>query len=411
MEFITVLMYIAIYFGLFTTAYYLLSFVGQKRSVERVSEKKLPSVTILIPAHNEEDNIKKTVESALELDYPKDRFEIIILENGSKDKTYEIAKEMEGRHVRAISLKEGGKANALNYGTKLAKGEIIITMDADTYAEKDALKNMIYRFTDDEVVGVASSMVIHNPKGFWQRIQKIEYLIGVYLRKAFKNMDAIHITPGAFSAYKKSFLIKHGGFDVGNITEDLELSLRIQYLNLVTECADDAVVYTKAPDTFRDLLIQRRRWYAGLSKNLWKYKGLFSKKYGELGLIVLPVAVMTVLFSIIITSWLTVTTLINLKNQIDLLFSVNFDVFSLSAINKFVFERFFIMFFSNPLSWFTLILLLSIIFYLYFAKGRVKKYSSTVVSFTLFTVFFGMLFAFWWIVSLFYAIFVKKISW
>ncbi len=406
-----ILIYISFYVGLFIVAYYFLSLILDKKTVKKFSENELPKVSIIIPAYNEEKVIKETIHSALELNYPKSKIEIFVVVNGSRDKTYENAKSIKDERLRIFNLKEGGKANAINFALTKVKGEIIVTMNADSIAEPSALREMVNYFTNPDVMCVAPSMAVYNPKGILQRVQQIEYFMGVYLRRAFSSMQAIHITPGAFSSYRKKFFDKYGGFQVGNITEDMEVSLRIQYNHYLIELADKAVVYTRSPNKFLPLLKQRRRWYFGLVKNLLQYRKIFSRKYGELGMIVLPASIITIFFSIVLTSWTVIDTIKNIIKEINFLEGINFDFSNIILLNKFVFERFFFSIFSNPVFLFLIFFILVLVSYMIFSKTRVFKYSSIKLSFPIFLAFFSLLFAFWWVVSLFYLIFVGKISW
>ena len=285
-------------------------------------------------------------------------------------------------------------------------------MDADnTHVSVDALKNMVIYFNEPNVMCVSPAMAIYNPKGVLQRVQQVEYMLGVYLRKAFSTLNAEHITPGAFSVYRKSFFDKHGGFDEHNLTEDLEVALRIQANNYVIRTSLNAVVYTDAPNTFNGLLKQRRRWYTGLLRNLWDYRRLFSKKYGALGLIVLPVAILTFLISVLLTILISIKSIINLKNEIILLQSVNFHFSSIFEINRFIFERYLFYFFSDPKSIFFIIFILILVGYMMFSKHFVKKYSSINLSIFLFSLFYSFLFAFWWTISFIYTLFNRRVSW
>jgi len=164
------------------------------------------SVTIVIPAYNEERSIASTIASALALDYPKERLEIIVVDDGSKDRTYEIAKRYESEQhprIRVLTKPNGGKGTALNLGIKNSASDVVVTMDADTYVDRKTLKKMIGLFDSTRIMCVAPAIGVYNPKGIWQRIQQIEYYLGVFLRKSFASMNAIHITPGAFSAYRQ----------------------------------------------------------------------------------------------------------------------------------------------------------------------------------------------------------------
>lgn len=407
-----ILIYISAFIGLFATTFYFLSYYERRKDKEPEFPKNAPRVTIIIPAYNEEKGIAGSINSALDIDYPKELLEVIVVDDGSKDRTFEIASQFKSKRVRVFKMpKNSGKGAAMNFAISKARGEVIVTMDADnTIVQKDALKKMVAYFNDSKVMCVAPAMAIYNPKGVLQRVQQIEYLFGVFLRKAFSSMNAVHITPGAFSAYKKVFFEKYGGFSVNNLTEDLEMALRIQSHHFVIENSIGSVVYTVAPNKFWKLLKQRRRWYVGLLRNLWEYKRLFSKNYGPLGTIVLPVAISTVFISIALSLYIMVQTLIQIKKELFLMQGINFSLNYLE-LNWFMFERYFFMVLSKPMFLFAFLFISFLIGYMVFAKRKIKQYSSVRISIIFFLAFFSFLFAFWWIMSVVYTIFNKKVAW
>jgi cellulose synthase/poly-beta-1,6-N-acetylglucosamine synthase-like glycosyltransferase len=407
-----VLIFLSAYVSLFAVTYYLLSFLSAKeKKVVEIAFKDLPSVTIAIPAHNESDTIIETIRSALELEYPKNKLEIIVIDNASKDDTYKKAISLKDSRLRVFKETKVGKGNALNLALKKARGEIFVSMDADTFATKESLKRMVRYFADPGVMCVTPSMTVRNTKKILEKIQQIEYFLGVYLRKAFSTMNAIHVTPGAFSVYRKSFFDKTGGYEADNMTEDMEVALRIQYKNYKIECSDDAVVYTKVPNKFKDLLIQRRRWYYGWIQNILKYRRIFSRDYGELGTIVLPVAIITIFLAIILTSYLVFTALSDVVREITLLNTVNFDFSNKFKFSEYVAERYLFSLFSDP-KFLILIVFIGITsMYMVFAKMRVKQHSNIKFSLPIFLILYSFLLSFWWLLSIVYALFVRKISW
>lgn len=409
------LIYLSAYIGLFAVTYYFLGFLSKRKEKEPelLKEGALPYVSIVIPAWNEEKGIAGTIKSAIELNYPKNKLEIIIVDDGSKDNTYSVAKKFEGKGVRVFRNKTNmGKGFSMNFGIKKARGEIIVTMDADNIIVKgDILKKMISNFNDSKVMCVAPTTAVYNPRGILQRVQQIEYLLGVFLRKAFSNMDAIHITSGAFSVYRKSFFEKYGYFDEKAITEDMEMALRIQYNRYKIVNDLEAVAYTIVPPKFIPLLKQRKRWYTGLMKCLWNYKFLFSRKYGAMGVVVLPVAVITVVLSVILTSYAFVASILDLRKELILLNSINYSFINNFEFNKFALERFFFNLFSNPISYFFIIFILILFGYMFFAKTVVKEHAQIRLSIIFFIAFYSFLFAFWWLIASFYYLFNKKVVW
>jgi cellulose synthase/poly-beta-1,6-N-acetylglucosamine synthase-like glycosyltransferase len=406
------LIYLATYFGLFAVFLFFLSVKPRiKKIPPKFDEKNPPRISIIIPAYNEEEGIEDTIKSALALDYPRNKLEILVIDDGSKDKTLELARKFESSIVKVFHKKNGGKGTALNLGISKSKGEFIFTMDADSIITPNALKNQLAFFSNPQVMCVAPLLAVYKPRGMMQRIQQIEYFLGIYLREVFTSLNAANVTPGAFSAYRKSFFDKYGGFDENNLTEDLEIALRIQYNHFILENSTQSIVYTKAPKTFKALLVQRKRWYVGLLKNLLNYRRLFSKEYGALGMVILPMALTSIIISIIVTGFLFSRAIRDIRNELMMLSSVNFNFASLIEFNRYSIERFLFSLYSNPLTLFTFLLLIVSLGYMFFAKKRVSQYSSIVIGFPLFMLFYSFFYAFWWVVSIIYTIFNRSVSW
>ena len=406
------LIYISIYIGLIATTFYIISYNKDKKKKKPLfTNTELPKVTVIIPAFNEEESIGQTIESIIASDYPKGKLQIIVVNDGSKDKTLEIARKYESKILKVYTKTNGGKATALNLGIKKATGDIIFSMDADTFVSSHCVREMTRYFKNPDVMSVTPSMMIYHPKGLLQRIQQAEYLFGLFIRKAFNSVDAIHVTPGAFSAYRKTFFDKYGGYDEKNITEDLEMSLRIQYEGYSIEYSPESPAYTIAPNKFKPLMIQRRRWYTGLMRNTWKYKKIFSPKYGDLGVFVLPIAWISIFFSVFLINYMVIKALFKVQEEIAFLASINFDFTSLFGMGYFFFERLFFTIFTNPIIIFFLLFAVVLGMYMKFATkkaGNVKGLPGTIIVYFL---FFAFLFGFWWTVSIIYVMLNKKITW
>ena len=406
------LVYIVAYIGLFATSFYVIHMIKSRKKVYVMKDDK--TVSIIIPAYNEAKSIAQTIDSALALDYSKERLEIIVVDDGSKDDTYKIAKKYETSDfpiIRVFTKLNGGKGSALNFGIDKSKSDIIITMDADTFANPDALKKMIGRFHSPEVMAVTPSMGVYKPKGILQKVQQIEYYLGVFLRKSFANINAIHVTPGAFSAYRREFFVKYGGYDTTNITEDLEICLRMQSKNYTVENAPEAVIYTHVPNKFKSLMYQRRRWYTGLTSNLWAYRHLFSPRYGALGILVLPNAVISVILSVFLSFYAVVLAFIQTRKDLLNLIAINFQFKNVIELNSFVFTHFLYTLFSLKIFLITLLFLTVMAFYLYFSERKMKHKEGVKISFIWFLYLYSLLFAFWWFISFVYTLFKKKVEW
>ena len=412
LEPINYVVYISIYLGLIATSFYVLSFLSFKKKIPLLfTDAELPSVSVLIPVYNEEESIERTLDSILTSDYPKEKLEIIVIDDGSTDNSLELAKKFESKGVKIFHKENGGKGSALNYGIQRAKGEIIFSMDADTFVNPDSLIRMVRYFKNEKVMSVTPSMMIYKPKSLLQRVQYMEYVLGIFLRKTFSSLNAVHITPGAFSAYRKSFFDKYGGYDENNITEDLELSLRVQYQGYMIENSVESAAYTIAPKRFVELMKQRRRWYVGLVRNVWKYKKILSPKYGDLGMFVLPVAWFSIFFCLLITSYFFVEVIKEVRQEFIFLSNINFDFRNAFDINWYFLERTFFLFITNPTVLFIGIFVIIVGCYIYYASKKLGKVYGLAINLPIYFLLFAVLFGFWWIVSIIYLLFNRKVSW
>ena len=405
--------YVSIYLGLVATTFYILSYHSDKKSKGKMlfKDNELPKVSVIIPAFNEEKSIGQTIESISKSNYPKRKLEIIVVDDGSNDRTLEIARKYKSKLVKVFSKENGGKGTALNLGISKCNGEIIFSMDADTFVGPNSLKEMTRYFKNPEVMSVTPTMLTHNPKGIYQRIQQAEYLFGLFIRKAFSSVNAVHVTPGAFSAYRKYFFDKYGGYDEENITEDLEMSLRIQYEGYSIEYSPEAPAYTITPNNFKELLIQRIRWYTGLMKNTWKYLGIFGRSRGDLGLFVLPVAWASIFFSIFAISYLIYSIIKGVFEEIIFLNKVNFDFGNVFEINKYILERAIFQILTNNVLIFFVFLVIILWFYMSYATKKAAKVKGLPITVAVYFIFFALLFGFWWLVSIFYVLFNRKVKW
>lgn len=419
MEIYYFLVYLISYVGITLAVFYILSMLLQyKNSIKK--EKTDLSVSILIPAYNEEKSIIRTIESACELDYPKENLQIIVIDDGSKDSTKNIVEEhikllkknnYSGPEILLFSKPNGGKSSALNYGIDNARGEIIVSMDADTFANKDVLKKMMGYFYNEQVMSVTPAIGVYKPKNFWQKIQQIEYAILTFMRKCFALLNTVYVTPGAFAAYRKEFFLKHGKYDVGNLTEDIEIALRIQSNNYIIENTPEASVYTLCPATFNQLFSQRKRWYTGYAKNIWNYRRLFGNSHGILGNIVLPVATFSLFVGLFLFLYNFFRIIGNIHNKMILIGSIGFRFGGFFDITFFSLQNFLFKIFSNPLFWISLFFICLTLGYLYFSKKTMKYSDSVFLGFFLYLAFFGFLYFIFWIVSLIYLITGRKVKW
>ncbi|MGB9719266.1 MAG: glycosyltransferase [Candidatus Anstonellales archaeon] len=290
-----------LYLALFVTVFFMLVLIKNRhRMFEKPKPEKRwrPKISVIIPAYNEEKNLERCVLSVINADYPKNKIEIIIVDDGSTDDTYKVAKALRRKYpgiVRAYTKKNSGKADSVNMGIEKASGEIIATLDADSYITPKVIEKMLPYFKEEGVMAVTAAVKASNKKGLLERLQAVEYIYTLFSRKVMEFIEAIYVTPGPFSMFKAELFKEIGGFDRNNILEDQEIAMRIQSYNYKIRSSLDADVYTEVPRTFSSLLKQRIRWHRGGLRNSYKYLHLISPKYGDMGLIVLPLGFLSVL--------------------------------------------------------------------------------------------------------------------
>lgn len=251
----------------------------------------VPAVSVIVPAFREESVIVATVESLLTQEYAGP-IEIVIVDDGSPDGTFQVALDAFGSHpqVRVLTRPNGGKASALNTGIAAANGEIVICLDADTQFETDTVAHLVAPLADPHVGAVAGNAKVGNRINLVTRWQALEYITSQNLdRRAFAMLDCIMVVPGAVGAWRKALVLEAGGFSGATLAEDQDLTLAIGRRGHRVAYADHAVAWTEAPDTFGGLAKQRFRWAFGTMQCAWKHRDLlFRPRAGTLGLIALP---------------------------------------------------------------------------------------------------------------------------
>jgi len=258
-----------------------------KGSVQHIDS--FPLISLIVPAFNEEIIIKNSIRSLIELDYPN--YEIIVIDDGSTDKTLEEAKKFETSRVKVIHQRNQGKANALNNGIKNSKGEIIVTVDADTTLKKDSLKKISARFAKNSQVGaIAGNVKVIPENSLLNIIQGTEYTIGINLvRKAQSMLGCVMLVPGPIAALKREAIENAGFFSDDTFAEDFDITMKILKQGYKVEYEDKAISYTDAPKNLEDFMKQRRRWYRGMLQVLDKHRNLYlSKKHGLFGMFAVP---------------------------------------------------------------------------------------------------------------------------
>jgi poly-beta-1,6-N-acetyl-D-glucosamine synthase len=303
-----------------------------------LSSPMAPSVSLIAPAFNEGKTIIENVRSLLSLHYGN--FEVIIVNDGSRDDTLQklkehfslesldfayhehistrpvlgIYKSRDASYTKLVVVDKlnGGKGDALNAGINIARGRIFACIDVDCILEEDALLKMVKPFMDEEegkviatggVIRIANSceivegkiVKVHLPSSFLLRVQVLEYLRAFYARMGWSEINGLIIISGAFGLFDREIALEAGGYNVHTVGEDMELVVRMRRLmeeknrKYHVKFVPEPLCWTEAPSTGAMLARQRNRWTRGLIETLWLHKKtLFNSGYGIMGMVSMP---------------------------------------------------------------------------------------------------------------------------
>lgn len=258
----------------------------------------LPGISIVIPAYNEAKRIAGCIAAIAGADYPKDRLEIIVVDDGSADDTRNIVAEELSKleeqskvrengtreivaaeqQIRLIAMQHKGKVDALNEGCKAATRSFILTVDADTVVEKNCLKRIVQPLFDPKVGAVTGTCSVKNADSWLGAFQSIEYHYNNLIRKSFSKVFSNGIWFfGALACYRKSALEKVGFFKKQTLAEDMDIALELRKAGYAVIHADQAFASTVAPVSIRGLAMQRSRWWIGVLQSLFRNRSLITK--------------------------------------------------------------------------------------------------------------------------------------
>ena len=279
-----------------------LLFIGAAAVYDRLHEKIFgkpaevasykPKVAVLIPAYNEEKVIECTVRAALNSNYPNLR--VIVIDDGSRDRTLEVARnafkqEVATGKVLILGKRNSGKAEALNYGIDhIGDAELFVGIDADTVIAPDAIARLVPHFINPKVGAIAGNAKVGNRVNLWTRWQALEYITSQnFERRALDVLGAVSVVPGAIGAWRVSAVREAGGYHTDTVAEDADLTMALLRMGYRVEYEDMALAYTEAPTNANGLMRQRFRWSFGILQAVYKHRAVVARK-GVLGWIALP---------------------------------------------------------------------------------------------------------------------------
>ena len=244
-----------------------------------------PFLSIVVPAFNEAEVIGSSLSSLVELDYPE--FEIIAVDDGSTDGTFERMKQFEGNHsgvnVSVFRKENSGKADTLNFGIRRAKAQIIVCMDSDSRLTPEALRYAVYHFSDPHVGAVAGNVKVINRHNIWTKLQALEYIEGLNIvRNAQAFWRTVNVVPGPMGLFRREALESVGFYDNDTFAEDFDMTVKLLAKGWKIDYEPLAVAYTEAPEGLLDIIKQRYRWTRGVLQALRKQRHLLTRSEGNI---------------------------------------------------------------------------------------------------------------------------------
>ena len=291
----------------------------KKRRWDNLKENEWPFVSVVLPVFNEELVVSKTLDALRASDYPL--MEVVAVNDGSTDGTLAVLTEYARTWpaLRVVNQPNAGKPAASNHGIDESWGDIIITLDGDTLFEPQTIKMFARHFlaprNGKEVGAVAGHVKVGNRRNLITAWQSLEYLSGICVtRMAEGLMGAISIAPGACAAWRREALVRAGGYSHDTLAEDADLTLTLQRLGYSIAQENEAVAWTEAPMTLRGLFKQRLRWTYGNIQTLYKHRAmLFNPRYGALGMLTMPYALIAVLVPLIFMPLTVIVAVVSLS--------------------------------------------------------------------------------------------------
>ena len=391
--------------------FFLVTFLQKRKQIvyspDDLKLDNYPTVTIMVPCYNEEKTLEKTIKSLLSLDYPREKLKIFIIDDGSRDNTWNLMQQYNNNpNIRIFHKENGGKHTALNLGLKNLESEFVGCLDADSFVHPQALKRIMKTFeSNDKIMAVAPSILVFNPKNIIQTVQRVEYEMANYVKKMLGFIGGIHVTPGPFSIFRKKVFDELGPYRKAHNTEDQEIGLRMQEHWYKIDACPDAYVYTNSPDSIMKLHRQRIRWIYGFIRNLIDYRRLlFKKKYGAVGLLTLPSGIVSIIGVIFLFLTITYNFFKFIIDKIIQLYTVGLNFNHIFSFDWFFFDTKIALFLSIVLY---ILVIVSVMI------GRNMTREKRTFSFTIiyFIIIYAVVAPFWMLIAIYNAIRSKESSW
>jgi len=283
---VALILFVIIHFG-----YLFLVFIlaRVKRKEIRKAEDFTPFISVLIPCYNVGSVIDRKIKNTLETDYPKDRFEIIVVESGSTDNTHSILSRYaaQGKIKLVRQPRRLGKSSAINCGLSLSKSDIVVMTDADASLEEDAVRRLVENFADEKVGAVVGNLTLVSGKSMISKMNHLFYKIfRQKVREWESKFDSASFWSGELCAFRKSFLERLEE-DIINDDRYILLKIRSKGYRCISETLSH--VYEKDAEDVLGQINHKRRTTAGTIQGTLRFKHMFcNPKYGLFGMLIFP---------------------------------------------------------------------------------------------------------------------------
>lgn len=407
-----VIFYFLMFLAVYVQVFFLVTFLENRGKIlirhGKIKLSSYPPVTIIVPCWNEEKTILKTVHSLLDLNYPKDKLKVMLVDDGSTDGTWNVIQRFKDhKNIEIFRKPNGGKYTVLNMGIEKVTTDFFGCLDADSIVDGEALVRMMDYFArDKDAMAVTPSIIVHNPKNIIQQAQKIEYYISVFAKRMLGFLGAIHVTPGPFTIFKKEVFDKLGPYNHAHNTEDMEIAYRMQKNHYKIDYCNDAYVYTNTPNTIKKLYKQRLRWIYGFINNTIDYRDvLLKKKYGNFSMFTVPAGIVSVFTVSFMVGKLLLGLVDFIVYKIIEFRTVGIDMSIEAAKPDFYFFN------TEPFVFLTLLIYSLVIFSIIFGHKMIEgkwKLSAHTISFFL---VFSMVAPFWLMTAIYNTVMSQKPAW
>lgn len=260
------------------------------RSQADIKSSYLPSVSIIIPTYNEHSQIENRINNILQLDYPKDKYEIMVVDSGSTDGTAELVNYIKNEKELRTSLRllneeeRNGKASAINFGKKNAKFDIILVTDANSKFSKNVLKEMMHHFKDPKVGAVGGRYCVENPDYAITQSESFYWDLERIMRTGESLIDSACLFHGEINAWRKNIV----DADCNALSEDLDMCIQIRKKGYKIQYEPKAIVYEPSATTYDDQIKQRKRTCIGTIQAIFKHWKFFLFPKDIYSLVIMP---------------------------------------------------------------------------------------------------------------------------